>query len=589
MKGLMALIASLLCMNIIWGHLTSGKVVSGGVQRSAFQLSATSAPLTEERITENLNGMKLMDLKDLLKKMGGKPGTMRKAELVDLCSSMLLEKASAIQAAAAVREPATTPAPAGTTRIRGLAPVPIDGDTARADDRFDSNVGGNPEGSDQRSYRDFDFPTGADRDNRLEDVGGTDMDMTFLGTASCIPSITRGVSCIAFRFNGDLWLFDCGEASQIQIQKSRVKASKITKIFLTHAHGDHSFGLPGVLCLMGQSTLDERGKADNIGQPLDPIDIYGPEGTRDLVRAMVQLTYSRVVPPYRIHELKSVPFLHYKSYQPPTPVVRTRMDSRFGEVNGGRDIYPDEHGHYHLFDEGELRVQAAPMQHTVPCVGYVVAEKARAGRLRVQECQSVRERNRVALREECGMRDPNKVLATLKALKQGEEFTFPDGTVLRGADIVEPPRRGRKVVIMGDTCSGDAIAGLAKDATLLVHEATNAWLSEHDKPKYGTYRNMERDAVLHGHSTPQMAGAFAKRIKAERLVLTHFSPRYRGDDADFSMKTMWRIEDTARRAAGGMWGRNDVIAAWDHMELPVKVTLALALTLTVTLTLTLTP
>jgi len=133
----------------------------------------------------------------------------------------------------------------------------------------------------------------------------------------------------------DVWLFDCGESTQLQMQKSRVKPSRIKKIFLTHAHGDHSFGLPGVLCLIGQSTQEERelaklaskGNLGNFEAP-EPIDIYGPEGTRDLVRATIQLTYSRVVAPFRVHELKNVPYLHDKcvKWRPPQPSVRTRFD-----------------------------------------------------------------------------------------------------------------------------------------------------------------------------------------------------------------------------------------------------------------------
>ena len=62
-------------------------------------------------------------------------------------------------------------------------------------------------------------------------------DHVCIGTASCIPTLTRGVSCVAMRYSSDIWLFDCGEASQLQIQQSNIKASKIKKIFISHTHG----------------------------------------------------------------------------------------------------------------------------------------------------------------------------------------------------------------------------------------------------------------------------------------------------------------------------------------------------------------
>ena len=75
--------------------------------------------------------------------------------------------------------------------------------------------------------------------------------------------------------------------------------------------------------------------------------------------------------------------------------------------------------------------------------------------------------------------------------------------------------------------------------------------------------------LQHGHSTPQMAARFVKKINGKKLLMTHFSSRYRGDEADFSMRIMWRMEQMARKVSD-LWGKNDVIAAWDHMCLPVR-------------------
>ena len=87
---------------------------------------------------------------------------------------------------------------------------------------------------------------------------------------------------------------------QLQVQRTpSIRPSKITKIFLTHAHGDHTFGLPGLLCLMGQD-YNRDGTAP-------AIDIYGPEGLRMWLRVAIRYSVSRIVPPYRVHELMDVP------------------------------------------------------------------------------------------------------------------------------------------------------------------------------------------------------------------------------------------------------------------------------------------
>ena len=159
----------------------------------------------------------------------------------------------------------------------------------------------------------------AEEDPRLQhplllSTPASDMDITFLGTASCNPSFTRGVSCTALRINDNnrtrksasesahdgagTWLFDAGEGTQLKLQQSPITKSKITKVFVTHCHGDHSFGLPGLLCMLG---------VDRVRAEEPPIDIYGPEGLRDWLRATIRYTTSRVCPNYRVHELKDVP------------------------------------------------------------------------------------------------------------------------------------------------------------------------------------------------------------------------------------------------------------------------------------------
>ena len=184
------------------------------------------------------------------------------------------------------------------------------------------------------------FPTGPERNSRLKAVSDSaDMELTFLGTASCTPSTSRGVSCVAFRSTSQMWLFDCGESTQLQLQKSCLKASRVNKIFITHTHGDHLFGLAGVLCMLGQASMEAR----RTGDASDPVEIYGPEGIRNYLRSVISLSYSRIVIPHRIHEIKDVPYLHGHFARRPVSDnnIQTQYSASYGEIRGGRDIYPD--------------------------------------------------------------------------------------------------------------------------------------------------------------------------------------------------------------------------------------------------------
>ena len=214
----------------------------------------------------------------------------------------------------------------------------------------------------------------------------------------------------------------------------------------------------------------------------------------------------------------------------------------------GRNIAPDARGLWpDVFSDPLLTVAAAPIAHSVPCVGYVIEERPVPGKMDPKKYLPALQRTYTPM-------------SAMRRLQQGEAVTLADGTVLQGP----PRRRGRKIVILGDTHDPSPVAELAEDACLLIHEATNAHLPGLDPNTKvtDTYASVEERAKSRGHSTPQMAGAFAKRIRARKLVLNHFSARYPGnDDVDKeAAKIMGAIRGLAEAAFGG-----EVVCARDLM------------------------
>jgi ribonuclease Z len=419
---------------------------------------------------------------------------------------------------------------------------------------------------------------------------------------------------------------------QLQIQRTTaIKPSKITKIFLTHAHGDHSFGLPGLLCVMGngnqnrdlnmQNNNNNNNGSNSDGQQQQPIEIYGPEGLRMWLRVAIRYSVSRIVPQYVVHELMDLPMApewefnrrfkryYYNGFQQPQQhssnnnnfrspskgqwglkglagedptnwisqanALRLDPSPLYGEIDGGRSIYPD-YNHpksndgapvWTLIQDDTVTVSAVPMSHTIPCVGYCVEEAQRPGRLRNELVEPIVQRNLDLLRD-AGFKNPMKVMGILKNLKPNTAFTFPDGTVVTQKDAVEPARKGRKVVICGDTCDSRAMIKLGQDADVVIHEATNSYLPGVDSKRDITYNDVTRDCIIHGHSTPQMAGNFCKNINGKQLILNHFSARYKGDTSPDSLSIMMRIEKLAIQTSG--LDESKVAAAWDFMILPIQ-------------------
>lgn len=165
------------------------------------------------------------------------------------------------------------------------------------------------------------------------------MEITFLGTSSGVPTRSRNVSSVAFRLpqKAEIWLFDCGEGTQHQFLRSDLKTSQIKRIFITHMHGDHIFGLMGLLASCGLA-----GNAENI-------QVYGPPGIDKYLKACMKYSYTNFYYGVEFH------------------VVEAGL------------VYEDE----------EFTVTALPLKHRVTAFGYRVAEKDRAGKFNVDKAKAL--------------------------------------------------------------------------------------------------------------------------------------------------------------------------------------------------------
>ena len=165
------------------------------------------------------------------------------------------------------------------------------------------------------------------------------MQITFLGTSSGVPTRSRNVSSVALRLpqRAELWLFDCGEGTQHQILRSELKISQLSRIFITHMHGDHIFGLMGLLASCGLAGNVQR------------MDIYGPPGLNEYLQACQRYSHTHFSYPIKVHAVR--------------PGI----------------IYEDE----------EFVVSCGALHHRVSAFGYRVAEKDRAGRFDIEKAQAM--------------------------------------------------------------------------------------------------------------------------------------------------------------------------------------------------------
>jgi ribonuclease Z len=278
------------------------------------------------------------------------------------------------------------------------------------------------------------------------------MELFFLGTGAGVPAKLRNVTSIALKLleeRGSVWLFDCGEATQHQILHTSIKPRRIEKIFITHLHGDHIYGLPGLL-----SSRSFQG-----GESM--VTLYGPAGLREYIEVSLKISKS---------------FLKY-----PIEII---------EIKEGT-----------IFEDDQFIVEAKLIEHGIPSYGYRVIEKDRPGTLLADKLAAA------------GI-VPGPVY---KKIKNGEEVVLEDGRVIHPHEFVGPPQKGRIVTILGDTRVCDNSLLLAKDADLLVHEAT--FSGEEEVLAYEYF-----------HSTTLQAADIALKAGVSKLCLTHISSRYDRND-----------------------------------------------------------
>ncbi|MGJ3221550.1 ribonuclease Z [Geobacillus thermoleovorans] len=279
------------------------------------------------------------------------------------------------------------------------------------------------------------------------------MELLFLGTGAGVPAKERNVSSVALQLLGErgaTWLFDCGEATQHQILHTAIRPRRIEHIFITHLHGDHLFGLPG---LLGSRSF-QSGET--------PLTVFGPKGIRAFVETALAVSGTKL-----------------------------RYELNIVEIDEGV-----------IFDDERFSVIAKRLDHGMPSYGFRVVEKDLPGPLLVERLQAL------------GVR-PGPIY---QEIKQGKTVVLDDGTVIDGREFVGPPQKGRIVAVLGDTRFCEAAIELARDADVVVHEATFAAAEQ-------------RLAHDYFHSTTTDAAEVARRAGAKRLILTHISSRYQGEAA----------------------------------------------------------
>lgn len=272
--------------------------------------------------------------------------------------------------------------------------------------------------------------------------------VSILGSGAAIPLTHRNPSAQVVNVHGKLFLFDCAEGTQVQLRRDHIKLQKIEHIFISHLHGDHYFGLMGLI-----TTLHLLGREKDL-------HIYAYHQLEEIIK--MHLHASQTVLRYPLH-------FH-------------AIDPEKNEV---------------ILETRTLSVSTIPMKHNFPTCGFLIAEKQGKPNIRKDFVDG----NKLNIRD-------------YARIKNGEDYIDAEGKVYANSDITTSPRFSRSYAYCTDTAYNEDVVPIIKNVTLLYHEAT-----------FMDDRKVDAEAKF--HATAGQAATIAKLAGAGKLIIGHFSARYK--------------------------------------------------------------
>ena len=271
-----------------------------------------------------------------------------------------------------------------------------------------------------------------------------------LGCGSALPTTRHNASSQIVKIGNKQFMIDCGEGTQLQLRRRHIHFSFINHIFISHLHGDHCFGLIGLI-----STFGLLGRTA-------PLHIYAD--------AMLE----KVMKPQLDFYCKDIKF----------PLF-------FHSIDAGK--------HCVIFEDNTITVETLPLNHRMPCCGFLFREKPKRRHL---------------LGDVANFYDIP--IYQRQSIKDGADFVTPEGTVVPNSRLTKEADPSRSYAYCSDTRPCPDICEHLKDIDMLYHEATFA---ESEK---------ERAMVTH-HSTAREAAEIARQACVKKLVMGHFSSRYENE------------------------------------------------------------